>query len=198
MEGEIQTCTYALISWLTSGSAEIWLRSLYWVAGLIIVWLAYLALNARTSQAKATFLLRLSERFGEMQDARTAVGNIKKHILSKISKEHSHLEDNEREKELRKAFKNEMRKIRNGESQEFNVNDYKSIFKLCGFLEIVGLMVKREYVSQKDITDWLKGPLEEFDLMLTEHINERQKEFGISAGYFENALWLSKKIKKST
>lgn len=198
MEGEIQTCTNVLITWLTSGSAEIWLRSLYWAAGLVIVWLAYLALNTRTYQAKATFLLRLSERFSEMQDARTAVGNIKSHILSKISKKHSDLEDYEREKELRNAFKNEMRKIRNGKSRDFNVSDYKSIFILCGFLEIVGLMVKRGYVSQKDIIDWLKGPLEDFDLMFSEHIDERQKEFGISAGYFENALWLSKKVKKST
>ena len=203
MEGEIQTCTNALITWITSGSLISWLKGISLlavvaaaIATAIAAWTAVSSLKAQLMQSNASFLLQLSIRFNEMDIARNTVGDLKRLIMHKIKEEHGDLDDESKSAELRTFYCSEMRKIRDGKHHKYGVDDYKEIIKLCSFFEIVGLMTKKKYVSIDDIIEWIRGPIEDFEIMFSHHIAEREKEFGTPPGLFGNALWLAKNVTK--
>jgi len=190
MESELQACANIFANWLTDISLGTWLKYLYWAGGLIIVWLAYLTLKARTSQARASFLLQLDIRWANLMEVRVKVRTLKEGVTKQVLSAGHRLDDDARDALLRKAFTQELNSM-----QKTSRYDYEMYIPLWGFFEIVGLMVDRGYVPLKDVKGLLKGPIEDFDRMFSGHIAERQKEFGMPPGLLEHALSLTKKIK---
>jgi hypothetical protein len=192
MDNEILQCTNELITWLKSGSWEIWLKSFSWIGGAVIAIIALFALLNSTAQSRATFLLHLSERWENLKEVRNLIGKIKNEVIKDIGQKNPHLEDSAKEIKQRQAFTLRLADIRKNDPDNYIL----LITQLCGFFEIVGLMVKRGYARIEDVDGLLKGPIEDFDVIWSGHIAERQKEIGTPEGLFEHALYLTKEASK--
>jgi len=197
MEGEIQTCTNALITWITSGSLMSWLKglSLFAVVGAAIAtaiaaWYAMQSLSSREKQARATFLLQLDTRWENLSEERKWSSQMLENFTNAIGKEFPKIEDKAQKEKVRERFTSKLKELLDTDD-----SDYRKFIHLGGFFEIVGLMVDKGYVKLEDITGLLKGPILTFDDAFGGHIQARQKDKHMPPGLFEHAISLAKKTR---
>lgn len=79
-----------------------------------------------------------------------------------------------------------------------NKEDYSQLLMMLSFFETVGLMVKKDYISEDYVIDLLEGPIVNIGLRFGDHIAERSKEAGVPHGLYENALRLYEKVANTT
>lgn len=144
-------------------------------------------------QSCAAFLMGLDDRWHSagLLKARTMIAKFRDEIIDSISSQHPRLDDKRRKDQIGKAFAVKLADLR-----ENAIGDYVTIMEYCGFLETVGLMVKRKYVDIEDIDSLFRGPILGIEFYFSTHIADRQKETGVPTGLYENALFLAEQVKK--
>ncbi len=81
-----------------------------------------------------------------------------------------------------------------------NLEEYVKYIRLLTFIESIGLMARREYVSLDDIYYLLESVLLGFDRMFMDHIRARQKDAAERGNanpgrIYEHTIWLVEKMK---
>ena len=81
-----------------------------------------------------------------------------------------------------------------------NLEEYVKYIRLLTFIESIGLMARREYVSLDDIYYLLESVLLGFDRMFMDHIRARQKDAADRGNanpgrIYEHTIWLVGKMK---
>jgi hypothetical protein len=71
-----------------------------------------------------------------------------------------------------------------------NMDEYMKLFTICGFCELVGLMVKREYISKEDAMGLFSGPIIQIARFFRVHIDDMAKQPHVPPGLYEHALFL--------
>ncbi len=141
----------------------------------------------------ATFLLELERRWssGELLEAREIFRKIWDNLSESIGTDNPRSDDTERLAQLGKEFPRVLRELRAKEQDK-----YHKLMRICGFFEIVGVMVKNEHVPLNYVNQFLRGAIVILDICFRQHIEELQKETGRPPGLYEHALYLSDKISR--
>lgn len=196
---EISTAaSNSIINWLnqTIGppskfGASSWFEAAYWIGGALAVIIAVIAIEQRTLQARATFLLHLYERWEGLEDQRKQVYETYRPMRNEVLRDHSDLEDKHRIAKLRSTCKNCVDEIKKDDEDK-----YHAFVAYLSFFETIGLFVRNGYVPLKDMLQLYKGPILEIDIMFRDHIEEWQKHANTPDGLFGNVLYLIKKTQR--
>jgi len=143
-------------------------------------------------QAQANSLLSLEERWNSepMRQARLRLIEVSSRLRDEAFKENMHLKDDAALGKVQEKFTVELKKLRKEDDTK-----YIELMRSLGFYETVGILVRRNYVAIEDVDLLLRGPIVDFGLYFTPHIEERQREKGVPPGLGENALLLVERIK---
>ena len=153
--------------------------------------------SAQLQQARATFLLELDSRWesDRIRQAASLFARMRREEIQKAGKNDPHLNDEQKRHYAAITFNDQLNIIRSSTELQ-DLEKYRSLIGLAGFVETMGVMVKRGYVPAEDINELLGGPVLDFGTFFARHINERQNETGVLKGLFENALDLVERIKQ--
>lgn len=186
-----------------------WLQIVAWAAQIALGVSAIFALiyaawevhalrdaNRQTArQAKATFLLHLDTRWAALMEARRIIDRLQRSVVARVTTDHPELDEPGRQPVLHEAFAKELKELLLDLDNDAS-HDYRMVIEYCGFIEIVGLMVRRGYVPLDDVVGALKGPIISFELLFSQHITNRESEQGMPKGLFEHALELCRETKR--
>lgn len=143
-------------------------------------------------QARATFLLDLIDKWNsaDMQKAKAVFQKIDTESKAQVFPACAN--DNERAalEKLELHFKGALSQL-----AKDNPADYHVLSRLMNFFELVGMLVKRGYVSKNDVDGLFRGPILQTGAMFKLHIAEKQNEKDVAPGLYENALFLFSEIK---
>lgn len=141
----------------------------------------------------ATFLLELERRWssGELLEAREIFQKIWDDLSESIGTDNPRSDDTARRTQLGKKFPRVLRDLRDKEQDK-----YHKLMRICGFFEIVGVMVKNEHVPLNYVDQFLGGAIMMLDNCFRQHIEDLQKETGRPPGLYEHALYLSDEISR--
>jgi hypothetical protein len=189
--------------------AHPWLERLAWGSDLLIALAAIFALTHtahqigelkqanedRVRQGNARFVLDLDARYEskDLRDARRKVHGLLWEYTDEASKQMPKGNDEARAQYVRGKFSTELARLR-----AEKIDEYMDLMLFCGFFESVGLMVKRGYVKFEDIDHLFRGAIHIVDTCFCGHIADRQKETGVPAGLYENALLLVERVKSGS
>ena len=171
--------------------ASSWLQAMSWAGAGIIALIALLALGHRVSQARATFLLQLDDRWEMYKEARKEMYDLYEPRKMEVLQKHVKLEDKHRMKELRAACKDLVVDVRKTAPPT-----YDRFLEYLSFFETVGLVVRNGYVPLRDILQLYKGPILDIDIMFRLYIEEWQKDIDNPPGLYENVLYLTRKTRR--
>lgn len=143
----------------------------------------------------ATFLLELERRWSgeELREAREILWKIRDDLLATIGVDNPRSDDTARLAHLGEKFSYALRNMRNE-----NPERYRKLMRICGFFEIVGVMVKNDHVPLSYVGQFLRGPVMIWDNCFRLYIEDLQKETGVPLGLYEHALYLSDKISRDS
>ncbi|PZR92475.1 MAG: hypothetical protein DLM68_02120 [Hyphomicrobiales bacterium] len=148
---------------------------LFWWAGvalaiLTVVALIFAGVQAKiiAKQAKATLLLDLVDKFNskEMFEAKKLFVDTTSKERKGIFSQYSNLPDKEVLTKLKEHLKVVMDGIHNTEDR----TNYSTLMRILSFFELVGLLVRRRYISLKDIDELFRGPILEAGTAFARHI----------------------------
>jgi hypothetical protein len=181
-----------------------WLEVAYWISQIVLTIIALIgafavrtqineARNARVAQLRtmnAHLLMELDKRWDstEMRDARKLYSKSVAEIDAKLKSLGLPLDG----ANTRAAWTRFLADCRSNRRE-----DYQQLLLMPSFFETVGVMVKKEYIAEKDVIDLLAGPIIYIGLRFGDHIAERSQEPGVPKGLFENALNLYDKVRKA-
>ncbi len=187
------------------------LEIIFFIAQTLIVVIAIVALAyardqveearemraATLRQARATFLLELDRKWDspEITGASRTFARQRRDCLNDARIQYPTLNDEARRLKAGELFSAKLTYFRTSEKEE-EVAIYRSLYAFAGFLETIGVMVRRQYVSLQDVDDLFRGPILDFGIYFTGHILERQNEEGVVEGLFENALSLVESVRR--
>jgi hypothetical protein len=202
------------LHWITpslpSSRTEL-LEEIFFTAQTILVLVAILAFayardqveearqmrSAQLRQATATFILELDRKWDseEIRKALRIFARMRRDCLRDARIQYQTLNDEARRPKAGELFSSKLTYFRTSDKEE-ELDIYRSLYTFAGFMETIGVMVKRQYVSAEDIDDLFRGPVLDFGIYFTGHILERTREEGVVEGLFENALSLVERVKQ--
>jgi hypothetical protein len=181
-------------------SGAYWLEIVSWICQIFLTILAFFAawfayvqiLQIKSDSAQqlrmshASIFLAIDQRWdNDMREARTVLAEMTDDIAAIVKLKNPTLKG----AGLRKAIRKEWFTTLNGMRHQRD-SSYMNVLAVCGFFETVGLMVKKNYVSAKDVIGLLKAAILQVDYYLRPHIEARAKEKGVPEGLFEHAIYL--------
>lgn len=192
---------------ILAGAFGLKLSDFYHLAQIALVLVALIALVYARNQVHiarndhrealkfsgATFLLELERRWSseELQEARSILHTIRDDLSATIGKDNPRSDDTARLAQLGKEFSRVLNKLRAEERDR-----YHKLMRICGFFEIVGVMVKNEHIPLSYVDQFLRGPVMILNNCFRQHIKDLQKETGMPPGLYEHALYLSDEISR--
>lgn len=184
--------THEQVFQILSANQTHWLQIISWIAQiLVLAALAYAAYAAHkqieqnTKIAHAGLMLDLDKRWdsAEMQETRRLFTATSSDISKMVAEEIPRANDAGREARTREKWAEYLKHYR-----DHDVETYSKLMAMCGFFETVGVMVKKGYISERDMLDLFEGPIVAIGRCYKEHINERTQETGVPDGLYEHAL----------
>lgn len=171
--------------------ADSWIEIFSWAGGALIAIIALIALHQRVSQARATFLLQLYERWESLSVPRKKLKTMYEAIKKEVLTEHADFKDDRRLKELRNECKCRVDQMAKEERDL-----YDELIQYIGFFEAVGVMVRNRFIPLRVITQLYKGPIFDVDVMFQLHIEEWQNRAGVPPGLFRYLFYLIKRTRR--
>ena len=171
--------------------ADSWLEVFYWGTGALLAVMALIAFRQRVSQARATFLLQLFERWESLSEPRKKMHAKYEAIKKDFFKEQAEFQDQQVLENLRVECKIHVDRMRTK-----NKPLYDQLIQSLGFFEVAGVMVRNHYIPLRIIIQLYKGPIYAVDVMFRLHIEEWQNRKGVPPGLFENLLYLIKRTRR--
>jgi hypothetical protein len=168
-----------------------WLLEIFpYVSTFLLAGCALIALLRNTAQGHAGFLLQLDSRWEALQSQRDKVVGLIDQATKEVFLQHATLSDCHRVEKLKERLKQDIIDL-----ESTSITTYRELVVYLGFFETVGLMVRNKYIPLNEIIRLYDGPINDIDIVFTEHIAEWQKKVSVSDGLFENMLYLIKEIK---
>lgn len=146
------------------------------------------------ANSRAMLLLSFEEKWNsvKMREARKWYVEKLSAIECDVHKTFSNLNDSEIERQKGDKFFALMKDLR--ENEQFGA--YANLMEIINFFELLGLLVKKNYVPLVDVYDLFGGPILHVGVYFVPHIQERRKERGVPSGLYANALYLVSEIRK--
>lgn len=188
---------------LTKGSAPHWLEFFYWVSQILILGVIVAAARYAKNQldqmrsdseqtlknSQASILLGLDDRWEStpMMESRAMFVEVNREIIKNIADNFPEINDEARVERMKENWCTKLGTIFRDDD---DIDKYHKLMRMCGFFESVGLMVSRDYISEKDVLGLFRGSMVSIDRCYSKHIVERSHESGMPKGLYQHALSL--------
>lgn len=171
----------------------------YYVSQIILVAVAVctlvasaLALRQSASARRGALLLQLDDRFESqgMKSARNLLRTTDDAVRSVVTQAHIHATDEAKEVPVRNEWAKQLDDMRINKP-----DDYMDMLVYAGFIESLGRMVKRNYISLEDVVSLFEDSILSIERAFRLHAQHRMAA-GEPKGLLENAFDLANRTKK--
>jgi hypothetical protein len=173
----------------------------FWWAGVAmplvtfgVILYARAQLTVIANQAQATLLLNLVDKWNSeaMLESRKLFRMKQSETKEFIFSQHVKLNDQESKTKLNERFNVVIDDLYKNDL----LGDYTVLMRMMNFIETIGLLVGKGYISVADVDGLFRGPICQCVAAFKSHITSRQKEKDVTPGLCENALSLFRKIEE--
>ncbi len=149
---------------------------------------AIIQLRKSVKQSRATFLLELETKWDRIEEGRKEFRKMRDVVHVQVIGNHADKKNVEQEKELRGSYASYLTELQDKEPALFAL-----ITEYWGFYEMLGLMIRKQYIPFDDAYLLYKGPLIDVDQACSQFIRDWEMKAHVHSGLYENMLRISKR-----